>query len=42
MGWFGMDSSTKESIKDYTEFAEKYFSDVANQEKYIVWVDCHI
>lgn len=42
MGWFGCDDATKESIKDYTAFAEAYFTDPANQEKYIVWVDCHI
>jgi hypothetical protein len=42
MGWFGCDDATKESIEDYTTFAETYFADPANQEKYIVWVDCHI
>jgi hypothetical protein len=42
MGWFGCDDATKESIEDYTAFAEAYFADPANQEKYIVWVDCHI
>ena len=42
MGWFGCDSATQESIKDYTEFAEKYFTAEENQNKYIVWVDCHI
>ena len=42
MGWFGCDDATKESIEDYTAFAETYFTDPANQEKYIVWVDCHI
>lgn len=42
MGWFGCDDATTESINDYTAFAEAYFADSANQEKYIVWVDCHI
>lgn len=42
MGWFGCDNATKESIDDYTEFAEKYFTSEENQNKYIVWVDCHI
>lgn len=42
MGWFGMDDATKESIDDYTKFAENYFRDVKNQDKYIVFVDCHI
>ena len=42
MGWFGCDNATKESINDYTAFAEAYFADPANQEKWIVWVDCHI
>jgi DNA polymerase-3 subunit epsilon len=26
MGWFGFDNATKDSIDDYTEFAEKYFT----------------
>lgn len=42
MGWWGMDNATSESIEDYTEFAEKYFTAEENQNKYIVWVDCHI
>ena len=42
MGWFGCDNATQESIEDYTEFAEKYFTAKENQNKYIVWVDCHI
>ena len=42
MGWWGCDSATRESIEDYTEFAEKYFTAEENQNKYIVWVDCHI
>ena len=42
MGWFGCDNATQESIEDYTEFAEKYFTAEENQNKYIVWVDCHI
>lgn len=42
MGWFGCDDATTESINDYTEIAEAYFADPANQEKWIVWVDCHI
>lgn len=42
MGWWGMDNATQESIEDYTEFAEKYFTAEENQNKYIVWVDCHI
>ena len=42
MGWFGMDDATKESIDGYTKFAENYFRDVKNQDKYIVFVDCHI
>lgn len=42
MGWFGCDDATTESINDYTAFAEAYFADPANQEKWIVWVDCHI
>lgn len=42
MGWFGCDDATTESINDYTAFAEAYFSDPSNQEKWIVWVDCHI
>lgn len=42
MGWFGYDDATTESINDYTAFAEAYFSDPSNQEKWIVWVDCHI
>ena len=42
MGWWGMDNATSESIEDYTEFAEKYFTAKENQNKYIVWVDCHI
>ena len=42
MGWWGCDSATQESIEDYTEFAEKYFTAEENQNKYIVWVDCHI
>ena len=42
MGWWGCDNATQESIEDYTEFAEKYFTAKENQNKYIVWVDCHI
>jgi hypothetical protein len=42
MGMFGMDDATKESIDGYTKFAENYFRDVKNQDKYIVFVDCHI
>ena len=42
MGYWGMDNATQESIEDYTEFAEKYFTAKENQNKYIVWVDCHI
>jgi hypothetical protein len=42
MGWFGMDNATKESIDGYTKFAENYFRDIKNQDKYIVFVDCHI
>jgi hypothetical protein len=42
MGWWGMDNATQESIDSYTEFAEKYFTADENQNKYIVWVDCHI
>ena len=42
MGWFGCDNATQKSIEDYTEFAEKYFTAEENQNKYIVWVDCHI
>lgn len=42
MGWFGCDDATTESINDYTAFAEAYFADPANQEEWIVWVDCHI
>lgn len=42
MGWWGMDNATQESIEDYAEFAEKYFTAEENQNKYIVWVDCHI
>lgn len=42
MGWFGMDDTTKESIDAYTKFAENYFRDINNQDKYIVFVDCHI
>ena len=42
MGWFGCDNATQESIDDYTEFAEKYFTAEETQNKYIVWVDCHI
>lgn len=42
MGWFGFDNATQESIENYTEFAEKYFTADENQNKYIVWVDCHI
>jgi hypothetical protein len=42
MGRWGCDNATQESIEDYTEFAEKYFTAEENQNKYIVWVDCHI
>lgn len=42
MGWWGCDNATQKSIEDYTEFAEKYFTAKENQNKYIVWVDCHI
>lgn len=42
MGWFGCDNATQKSIDDYIEFAEKYFTAEENQNKYIVWVDCHI
>lgn len=42
MGWWGCDNATQKSIEDYTEFAEKYFTAEENQNKYIVWVDCHI
>ena len=42
MGWWGCDNATQESIDNYTEFAEKYFTAEENQNKYIVWVDCHI
>lgn len=42
MGWWGCDNATEESIDDYTEFAEKYFTAEENQNKYIVRVDCHI
>ena len=42
MGMFGIDDATKESIDGYTKFAENYFRDVKNQDKYIIFVDCHI
>lgn len=42
MGWWGCDNATSESIEEYVKFAEDYFRDVKNQDKYIVWVDCHI
>lgn len=42
MGWFGCDNATQESIESYMEFAENYFTAEENQNKYIVWVDCHI
>lgn len=42
MGWWGMDNATSDSIDNYTTFAEKYFTAEENQNKYIVWVDCHI
>lgn len=42
MGWWGCDNATQESIEDYMEFAEKYFTAKENQNKYIVWVNCHI
>lgn len=42
MGWFGCDDATQESIENYMEFAENYFRAEENQNKYIVWVDCHI
>lgn len=42
MGWFGCDDADAESIAKYLMFAEKYFQDSQNQNKYMVWVDCHI
>lgn len=42
MGWWGCDNATSDSIEEYVRFAEDYFRDVKNQNKYIVWVDCHI
>lgn len=42
MGWWGCDDATVDSINDYMEFAEQYFRAEENQDKYIVWVDCHI
>lgn len=42
MGWWGCDDATVDSINDYMEFAEQYFRAEENQNKYIVWVDCHI
>lgn len=42
MGWWGCDDATVDSINDYMEFAEEYFRAEENQNKYIVWVDCHI
>ena len=42
MGWWGCDDATVDSINNYVEFAEQYFRAEENQNKYIVWVDCHI
>lgn len=42
MGWFGCDDATAESASDFRNFAEEYFRAEENQEKYIVFVDCHI
>ena len=42
MGWWGCDDATVDSINNYMEFAEQYFKAEENQNKYIVWVDCHI
>ena len=42
MGWWGCDNATVDSINDYMEFAEQYFRAEENQNKYIVFVDCHI
>lgn len=42
MGWFGIDDATSESINSYYDIAEKLLTASENQDKYIVFVDCHI
>lgn len=42
VGWFGIDDANPSSIKAYYEFVEKFFTDSKNQDKQMVFVDCHI
>ena len=42
MGWFGMDGSTEESKREFSDRAMQIFSIPRYQERFIVSVDCHI
>lgn len=42
MGWWGLNNATEESTKTFIDKFKKIISDVDNQEKYLIIVDCHI
>lgn len=42
MGWFGLDDSTKESEDLFIEKFQEYIKNPANQDNYMIIVDCHI
>lgn len=42
MGWWGIDTSTGESERDFIKKFNAELKNIENQEKYIVMVDCHI
>lgn len=42
MGWFGMDSSSKEQKVEFLEFYDSFMKDEKNKDLYLFMVDCHI
>ena len=42
MGWFGFDTSTGDSERDFIKFFNNELKKPENQDKYLVIVDCHI
>lgn len=42
MGWFGMDSSSKEQKVEFLEFYDSFMKDEKNKDLYVFMVDCHI
>lgn len=42
VGWFGCDDTDRDTINKYIDFVYDYLEKKENNNKYIVWVDCHI